>query len=210
MKKTHSLILVSACLFAVVRCNDVPMSDRKTIWDPIPFTDAPSLSDEDINAAMTAINQARSSSQQCGGISMAAAPSLHWSVPLYRAAAERNQDLMASNIYINDSLDHRGSGTSNDYTKVQQSLDHKSYFAERVENNGYGTDWQRVGENLASHKDLNTSAQVVAEWMDKTKSCKEIMDPRYQDVGLALLDKGDPGHVVHQWVMVLSYKKSSE
>jgi len=205
------LILASAFLLGVIGCDTFDGGTDNTgvkvlIVNPIPFDEAPSLSQEEINAAMTAINNARRSAHQCGGSTMPAVSDLTWSDELYHAAAEHNRDIVVSGVATPD---HRGSGTESDYTKVVQELDHKSYLKERIENNGYSM-WKKVGENVASGKDLNTSADVVADWIGIAEPCRKLMMAEYKDVGLAYLAEGTDGNSTRHWVMVLSYKYTVE
>ena len=206
MKKTHSLILASACLLGVIGCNTFDGGPDNTdvkvlIVDPKPFDEAPLLSQEEIDASMVAINNARRSAHQCGGSTMPATTDLTWNDQLYRAAAEHNRDIVVSGIATPD---HRGSGTESDYTKVIQELDHKSFLKERIENNGYSM-WFHVAENVASGEDLNTSADVVADWIGNTEPCEKLMRADYKDVGLAYFAE-DGGTGKRHWVMVLSHK----
>jgi uncharacterized protein YkwD len=52
-------------------------------------------------------------------------------------------------------------------------------FARRISDAGY--DWRSAGENIATG--FPTPRSVVEAWMASTDHCRNILDPRFRDVG---------------------------
>ncbi len=158
-----------------------------TIVTPDPFT-APTIDQSTKNDYLKAVNDARSQTQDCGtkGIK-APVLALKWNDALYLAAAEHNEDMLTSNIIDEH---HRGSGTDSDYTKVVQSLNHASYFQERIENNGY-KNWSTLLENLTVGDEINDSKKAVEKWLKSDGHCANLMDPDVTEMGMAYKHQDD-------------------
>ena len=168
--------------------------DAVKITTSIPFEDAPQLTQEEKDAYLKAINDARAEAHTCGETEMPAVDSLTWNEHLYLASAEHNEDMLTSDIIDEH---HRGSNTDSDWTTQVQELDHASYMQERVENNGY-TNWAHLTENLTLGTNTDTAEKAIQSWLDSEGHCKNLMDPNVTEVGMAHLE--DAGsHYTHYW-----------
>jgi uncharacterized protein YkwD len=145
-------------------------------------SDAPTIETNSQQAYIEAINFKRSKEQNCGtkGIKPAVSP-LRWNEALYKAAYEHSEDLAESNTFS-----HEGSGTSSDWTAEVLNHGKRSTFTERSENNGY-TKWKRLGENIA--KGQKTVDEVLSSWMKSPGHCANIMDTKYNEIGMAQYEK---------------------
>jgi len=147
---------------------------------------APVLSQATIDRYLKAINDARTKpgGQDCGQYGhFDPAPALTWSDELYHASYEHSYDMAES-----DWFSHDGSGTQNDWTAQVQNLGRGSKLDERVANNNY-TNWTRIGENIAAGTDMDTPEEAVAAWMNSPGHCKNIMDPNFKEVGMAMVQE---------------------
>lgn len=108
------------------------------------------------------INAARSEPRQCGERQFPAASPVRYSDALTRAAV-----IHAADMAQRGSMDHAGSDGSNP--------------GERLTRVGYR--WQVSGENLASGYD--DVEKVVRGWLDSPAHCENIMEPRFDEMGLA-------------------------
>ena len=132
------------------------------------------------NAAIRArvvelVNDARSRDRRCGAERFTAAPSLHVSQALNDAAADHARD-MARKKYF----EHRGSDGSQP--------------KERVLRAGYES--RLTGENIAFGPE--SAEEVVAGWLASPGHCANIMDPRFQDIGVGLSSGRKRGQIY--WV----------
>jgi len=120
------------------------------------------------NAAVRArvvelVNAARSSSRKCGSARVAAAPPLSASPKLNDAAAGHARDMARRNYF-----EHRG-------TDGTQPKD-------RVLRAGYQP--RLTGENIAFGPE--SAEEVVAGWLASPGHCANIMDARFQHIGVGL------------------------
>jgi len=111
---------------------------------------------------LAAVNAVRAEGATCGGERLAPAEPLIWDSRLEAAAVEHSAD-MAENAYF----DHRGTDGAD--------------TGERVRRAGY--DWWAVGENIARHQ--RTVGEVIADWVASPGHCRQLMDPRFQELGAA-------------------------
>lgn len=165
---------------------------------PTPNTDNPTNTDNEIPVLsaskktdyLNAINQARSTSQNCQseGIFPAVAP-LSWSDKLYKASYEHSQDLAISNTFSHD-----GSGTTSDWTGTE--LGKQSTYQERIEH--YNYNWSRIGENVAAGTATNTATIVVQQWLDSDAHCENLMNPNFTEVGMAMIQNASSTYT-HYW-----------
>jgi uncharacterized protein YkwD len=109
------------------------------------------------------VNIARSHSRKCGRERFAAAPPLSVSRKLNAAAADHARD-MARNRYF----EHRAEDGSQPKDRVRRA----------------GYESRLTGENIALGPD--SAEEVVAGWMASPGHCENIMDPRFQDIGVGL------------------------
>ena len=107
-------------------------------------------------------NAARAHPRRCGPTPYGAAPPLSINAQLSQAALAYARD-MATFGY----MAHRGRDGSSP--------------AQRITRSGYH--WSEVGENLASG--VMTADEVVAGWLGSPEHCANLMDPLYQQMGVA-------------------------
>ena len=121
------------------------------------------------------VNVARSRGRKCGSERFAAAPSLRVSRPLNEAAADHARD-MARRKYF----EHRGRDGSQPKDRVLRA--------------GYRP--RLSGENIAYGPE--SAEEVVAGWLDSPGHCANIMDPRFEDIGVGLATGRKRGQIY--WV----------
>jgi uncharacterized protein YkwD len=121
------------------------------------------------------VNAARSNGRRCGSERFAAAPSLGVSRKLNEAAAGHARD-MARRKYF----EHRGSDGSQPKDRVLRA--------------GYHS--RLTGENIAYGPE--SAEEVVAGWLASPGHCANIMDPRFQDIGVGLATGRKRGQIY--WV----------
>jgi uncharacterized protein YkwD len=126
--------------------------------EPPPLEDAAAVAAR----VLELVNTAREESRLCGDREVAAAPPLTLSSALTEAAARHAADMAQ-----HGSFGHVGSDGS-------QS-------AERVSEAGYS--WRSVGENIAAGQ--SGPDAVVAAWLDSPGHCVNMMDPRFEEMGVA-------------------------
>jgi uncharacterized protein YkwD len=150
---------------------------------PDPF-DVLEVEDSEKLAFINAINSKRTATggQDCGEYGhFDPAPPLIWSDELYGAAYEHSYDMAKSDMFSHD-----GSGTENDWTAQVQNLGRGSTVQERLENNNYNN-YSTMGENIAAGTNMDTVQEVIDGWMGSPEHCKNIMNPIFKDVGLAMV-----------------------
>jgi len=140
------------------------------------------VSSADKQRFLDAINAARADTQDCGeeGV-FDPAPALTWSDKLANAAWEHSNDLALSNTFSHD-----GSGTASDATAQEENLGRGSTFRERIEHQGY-TNWRTIGENIAAGQ--SDVQEVVDAWLASPHHCANLMNPKFKEVGMALVIK---------------------
>jgi len=119
------------------------------------------------------INAFRTSGCNCGGRWMPAISPLTWDNALARSAAGHAIDMEALNYFSHISRDGRT-------------------IAGRISALGY--DWSSVAENIAFGQ--RSIRQVITDWMASPGHCINIMNPKYQNIGVAKKGK--------YWVMDLA------
>ena len=122
------------------------------------------------------VNAARSEPRRCGEHEFPASAPVRYSDSLTRAAV-----IHAADMAQRASLDHAGSDGSNP--------------GERLTRVGYR--WQISGENLALGYD--DVATVMRGWLDSPAHCENIMEPRFDEMGLAFAIGPGPQAPVY-WV----------
>ena len=108
------------------------------------------------------VNAVRARGATCGDEAMGPAPALVWNDRLEGAAARHAED-MARHAYF----DHTGRDGSDP--------------GERARRAGY--EWRRIGENLA--RSQRTVSEVVEAWLASPGHCRQLLDPRYVEMGAA-------------------------
>jgi uncharacterized protein YkwD len=109
------------------------------------------------------VNKARSKGRRCGSERFAAAPPLSVSRELNDAAADHARDMARRNFF-----DHRGSDGSQPKDRVLRA--------------GYQP--RLTGENIALGPE--SAEEVVAGWLNSPGHCANIMDTRFQHIGVGL------------------------
>ena len=109
------------------------------------------------------VNEARSHARRCGSERFAAAPPLRVSSTLTDAAEAHAADMARRKFF-----EHRGSDGSQPKDRVA-----RAGYAHRL-----------TGENIALGP--QSAEEVVAGWLDSPGHCANIMEPRFQDIGIGL------------------------
>jgi uncharacterized protein YkwD len=143
----------------------------------VPCTDAVARdSDATVRARVVElVNDARRKPRKCGSERFAAAPALNASRQLNDAATNHARD-MARKKYF----DHRGSDGSQPRDRVLRS----------------GYKFRLTGENIALGPE--TPEEVVAGWLASPGHCANIMEPRFQNIGVGLATGRGRGQIY--WV----------
>jgi uncharacterized protein YkwD len=132
------------------------------------------------------VNAARSEPRRCGERQFPAAGPVRYSDALTRAAV-----IHAADLAQRASLDHVGSDGSNP--------------GERLTRIGYR--WQLSGENLAlGYDDVEA---VVRGWLDSPAHCENIMEPRFDEMGLAFA-VGPEAQAPVYWVQNFAAARASK
>jgi len=121
------------------------------------------------------VNVARSKPRRCGTERFKAAPPLVESKNLNEAADDHARDMMKKKYF-----EHRGS----DGTQPR----------DRVLRTGYKS--RLTGENIAMGPE--SAEEVVKGWLDSPGHCANMMDPRFQDIGVGLATGKKRGQIY--WV----------
>lgn len=140
----------------------------------------PAVDDADAVAqtVLQLVNQARAQARQCGTRAMPAAGPLRLNGTLSAAALGHARD-MARNAYF----DH----TARDGSQP----------AQRATRAGYR--WQSVGENIAAGQ--STPQAAVAGWLKSPGHCVNLMQPTFQDMGIAFAVNKATGPGIY-WVQM--------
>ncbi len=125
------------------------------------------------------VNTARVHDCKCGTEKQKAAPALKWNDALEKAAQKHANDMTREKFFS-----HTGSD--------------KSTVGNRVERENFN--WIIVGENIAQGH-LNEE-MVVKGWMESPGHCKNIMNPEFKYMGVAVSLDGT------YWVQVFADKAS--
>jgi uncharacterized protein YkwD len=139
------------------------------------------LTVEKENEYLKLINKARGQEQSCGeyGIYPAVA-ALKWSTELYNASAEHSKDMAEQNFHK-----HIGSGKETDITASKLHPGKGSTFDERIKSNNYNL--TTGAENIAAG--YSSTEEVIKGWIKSDGHCANLMNPNYEDVGMALYKK---------------------
>ena len=111
---------------------------------------------------LAAVNAARAEGAQCGDDWMGPAEPLVWDSRLEAAAARHAEDMARNGHFA-----HTGTDGSD--------------VGDRARRAGY--EWRRIGETLARYQ--RSVDEVVAAWLDSPDHCRQLLDPRYVEVGAA-------------------------
>jgi uncharacterized protein YkwD len=125
----------------------------------------------------------RSKSRRCGSERFAAAPPLSASRKLNDAAGDHARDMARRNFF-----DHRGSDGSQPKDRVL-----RADYQPRL-----------TGENIALGPE--SAEEVVAGWLASPGHCANIMDSRFQDIGVGLATGRGRGRIY--WVQTFGAQAS--
>ena len=136
-------------------------------------------------AALVAVNQRRAAGASCGsrGVFAAAAP-LRWSAQLAEASAAHSADMATLNYFSHTSADGRS-------------------MTDRVNATGYA--WASLGENIAAG--YTGIDSVVEGWMRSDGHCANIMNPDFDEMGLACVPGAAGSRYSHYWTQNLARKR---
>jgi uncharacterized protein YkwD len=129
------------------------------------------------------VNAARGESRRCGRDRFAAVPPLSVSRPLNDAAAAHARDMARKRFF-----DHRGADGSQPKDRVLRA--------------GYQP--RLTGENIALGPE--SAEEVVAGWLASPGHCANIMDVRFQDIGVGLATGRKRGQIY--WVQTFGAPRS--
>ena len=121
------------------------------------------------------VNDARSKGRRCGSERFSAAPPLGVSPKLSDAANDHARDMARKKLF-----DHRGSDGSQPKDRVLRA--------------GYAS--RLTGENIAFGP--ASAEEVVSGWLASPGHCENIMDPRFQHIGVGLATGRKRGRIY--WV----------
>jgi len=142
-------------------------------------------SDDDVRARVVElVNEARSKPRRCGPERFPAAPPLSESRMLDDAARVHARDMLRRKFF-----DHRGSDGSQPRDRVLRT--------------GYQS--RLTGENIALGPE--SAEEVVAGWLDSPGHCANIMDARFQQIGVGVASGKKRGQVY--WVQTFGLPRPS-
>ncbi|MBI5277505.1 MAG: CAP domain-containing protein [Burkholderiales bacterium] len=134
-------------------------------------------------AILQQVNTIRSRGYNCGGQAFGSAQAVNWNSQLVGAASGHSADMAENNYFDHQNL--RGQ-------KAQHRVD------------AVGYKWRGVAENIAAGQ--FSTRTVMQGWMDSPGHCKNIMDPSYNEIGVACIEK--PGSYYGEyWTMVLARRR---
>ena len=129
------------------------------------------------------VNAARSKGRRCGSERFAPAPPLDASRQLTEAAAGHARDMARRNYF-----EHRGRDGSQPKERVLRA----------------GYDPRLSGENIAFGPE--TAEEVVAGWLDSPGHCANIMEPRFEHIGVGVATGKKRGRIY--WVQTFGAPRS--
>ena len=135
--------------------------------------------------ALARINQLRAAGADCHtkGV-FAPAGALTWSPLLTQSSEGLSQDMVAKNFF-----DHVGSNGST--------------LATRVDATGYA--WSQLGENIAAgYAGLDA---VLAGWMGSDGHCENLMNPKFNQIGLVCVPGNANTKYSNYWTMDLALSR---
>jgi uncharacterized protein YkwD len=167
-------VIFLALLLALAACNTVsplPLTNAEPPQLPDSSTTEPTVTNE-LQTLLTLVNEVRGQGYDC-----ATSKDNEKTVPLLTLQSILN------NVALKHSLDLEASGTTTQMHVTPEGARHYqagTTFIERVEAEGYK--WAAVGENVAYN--FVTPKQVIEAWLESPEHCKNIMNPKYSELGL--------------------------
>ena len=117
------------------------------------------MSSQDI-AMLAAVNEARSQTQTCAGVSFAPVGKITWSCELADAAQLHANEMVRNNFFGHVSMDGSTVGS-------------------RASNAGYS--WNSVGENIAAGQ--MSVNEALEAWKESAAHCENLMSPKFSQMG---------------------------
>jgi uncharacterized protein YkwD len=154
------------------------------LWFPPLHAGGPADCQDSPEQVLEALNDWRDSSRACGGEAWGAARPLRWNPQLALSARMYAEELAAR-----DTVSHEG--------LVLPTL------SRRLRAAGYRM--LAGGENLAAGQER--LGDVLEQWMASRSHCENLMQPRFQDAGLACVT--GPGHYGYYWVLHLGVAQTA-
>ena len=121
-----------------------------------------SISKIDKKQLLFLVNEARSKGCNCGNQHMQPAGPVKWDDQLEDAAMKHSRDMDRNHF-----MRHDGSDGSSFSTRISKS----------------GFKWTSCAENIADG--YETEQEVVEGWLNSPMHCKNLMNPRYEYMGVA-------------------------
>ena len=135
-------------------------------------------SEPDLSNILELINENRGQDRLCGNTHADAAEPLQWSSELKKAAQDHSDDMAEGEF-----MSHTGSNDSSLRSRVSK----------------HSTRYSRLGENVAmGQRDAET---VIKSWLESPGHCRNIMNPEFTDVAVAVKRSGGNGRLY--WTMKL-------
>jgi uncharacterized protein YkwD len=133
-------------------------------------------------SALARVNQLRAAGASCGSRgNFSPAAALGWSSLLTQASDTHSRDMQAVNFFS-----HTGSSGST--------------LGQRVSATGYA--WSSLGENIAAGQ--GTVNAVIDGWMASDGHCANLMNPSFNQFGLACVSGGSSNTYRTYWTMDLA------
>jgi uncharacterized protein YkwD len=159
-----------------------PASPAPSPAAPAPAATATCGLPEFAASALARVNQIRANGANCGSSgTFGPAAALTWSTALTQASASHSQDMSANNYFSHDSLDGRT-------------------LRNRVDATGYL--WSSLGENIAAG--YPTVNAVVDGWVASPGHCANLMNPNFNQFGLACVPGTASSRYNTYWTMDLA------
>ncbi|MGP9765456.1 CAP domain-containing protein [Halomonas sp. AOP13-D3-9] len=167
-----SLIIIMLMGLSTLWASDQPQSDDATHQGECEPNDQQ-------QAMLSQVNEARSQARQCGDQQFEAAEPLTWSFKLEAAAESHSKD-MAENDYF--------SHTGPEGAGIEQRVGNQDYT------------WQAVGENIAAGH--TTVSAAVEGWLESPGHCRNIMNDAFTEMGMATADDSESRYSIY-WTQTL-------
>lgn len=119
-------------------------------------------------------NLARATARQCGSQHFAAAPALRWNKALGKVARNHAADMARRRYFSHSSPEGLGSRG-----RMQQ----------------LGLDPMSTGENIAAG--YHSAAEVVADWLASPSHCRNIMSPKFGQMGAGAVSEAGNIYGIH-------------
>ena len=129
---------------------------------------------------LSQINAARAQNRSCGGDDFQATAPLKWNCSLEQAAFAHSSDMEENNFFSHtgsDGLSASARVNATDYT------------------------WMAVGENIAAGQ--TSISKVMQGWLNSPGHCRNIMEPRYKEVGTSLVNSSTADYPTY-WTQVFA------